>query len=174
MAVLTATLVPPAPPFEFITVKMRARPEEVRTLPRVAVNRVNASIRDFRGGALFQKFARAGPHRGHDGGRMAHFTDRKNGDVRGVRLNQFDGADGPLRIVRINIDDHYFCPHVLYLAQHRVRGAGREPYVTEDVAAHSGSFQTMLEDRQPFSVFGQKSYRYTLHGFTLFLPSVCY
>ena len=45
MAVLTATVVPPAPPFEFITVKMRARPEEVRPLLREAVKRVKASIR---------------------------------------------------------------------------------------------------------------------------------
>ena len=65
-------------------------------------------------------------------------------------------------------------PDVLHLAQHRVRGAGRETHVAEDIAAHSGSLQTMLEYRQPFSVFGQKSYRYTLHGITLFLESVCY
>ena len=57
----------------------------------------------------------------------------------------------------------YFRPDVLDLAQHRVGGAGRESHMTEDIAAHSGSFQTMLEHRQPFSVFGQKSYSYTLH-----------
>ena len=100
MAVLTATLVPPAPPLEFITVKIRARPEEVRTLLRVAVNRVNASIRASEVALAFQKFARAGAHRSHDGGRMVHFTNRENGNVRGVGLDQFDGADGPLRILR--------------------------------------------------------------------------
>ena len=77
-------------------------------------------------------------------------------------------------IVRVNIDHDYFGPHVLHLAQHRVRGAGRKSHVTEDIPAHSGSLQTMLEHRQPFSVFGQKSYRYTLHGITLSLESVCY
>ncbi len=55
---------------------------------------------------------------------------------------------------------------VLHLAQHRVRGAGGKPYVAEDIAAHPGSLQTVLEYRQPFSVFGQKSYRYTLHRHT--------
>ena len=74
----------------------------------------------------------------------------------------------------VDIDDDHFRPDILHLAQHRVRRAGREPHVAEDVAAHPGSLQTMLEHRQPFPVFGQKSYRYTLHGFTLFLESVCY
>ena len=46
--------------------------------------------------------------------------------------------------------------------------------MAEDIPAHSGSFQTVLEYRQPLPVFGQKSYRYTLHGFTLVLESVCY
>jgi hypothetical protein len=105
---------------------------------------------------------------------MAHFTDRENSNVRSVRLDQFDGADGALRILRINVEDYDFRPNVLHLAQYRIRGAGGESQVTEDVATHSGSFQTMLEYRQPFSVFCQKSYRYTLHGFTLDLASVCY
>ena len=111
----------------------------------------------------FQKFAGAGPHRGHDGGRMVQFADGKNRNFAGVGLNQFDRADGSRGIVRVNIHDDYFCPDVLYLAQHRVRGAGWKAHVTEDIAAHSGPFQTMLEHRQPFPVFGQKSYRYTLH-----------
>ena len=142
---------------------MRARPEEVRPLPREAVKRVKASIRALRGCIAFQKFAGTGAHRGHDGGRMVQFTDGKNRNFAGVRLNQFDRADGSRGIVRVNIHQDDFCSHVLYLAQYRVRGAGRKAHVAEDVAAHSGPFQTMLEHRQPFSVFGQKSYRYTLH-----------
>ena len=94
---------------------------------------------------------------------MVHFPDGKNRNFAGVRLNQFDGADGSRGIVRVNIHQDDFCPDVLNLAQYRVRGAGRKAHVAEDVAAHSGPFQTMLEHRQPFSVFGQKSYRYTLH-----------
>jgi hypothetical protein len=124
---------------EFITVKMRARPEEVRPLLREAVKR------------------------GHDGGRMVQFADGKNGNFAGVGLDQFDRADGSRGIVRVNIHQDDFGPDVLYLAQHRVRGAARKAHVTEDVTAHSGHLQTMLEHRQPFSVFGQKSYRYTLH-----------
>ena len=42
-------------------------------------------------------------------------------------------------------------------------GLDGNPGVTEDIAAHPGSLQAMLEHRQPFSVFRQKSYSYTLH-----------
>ncbi len=154
--------------------KIRARPEDVRTLLRVAGKPRQGLDQGFRGRIAIQKFAGAGTHRSHDGGRMVHFPNRKNSDIRGVRLDQFNGADGPLRAGSIDIDQDDFGPDVLNLAQHRVRGAGRETHVTEDIAAHSGSFQTMLEHRQPFPVFSQKSYSYTLHGFTLLLASVCY
>ncbi len=107
----------------------------------------------FGGGAAFQKFAGARPHRGHDGGGMAHFAHGKNRNVAGVGLNQFNGTDGPLRIAGIDIDDHNFCPDILDLAQHRVRGTGWESRVAEDISAHSGAFQAMLEYREPFPVF---------------------
>ena len=44
-----------------------------------------------------------------------------------------------------------------------------KPYVAEDIPAHPGSLQTVLEYRQPFSVFGQESYRYALHRLTCYL-----
>ena len=78
---------------------------------------------------------------------MIHFPNGKNRDLAGIRLDQFDGADGTLSIARIDIHNHHFGAHVLHLAQHRVGRAGREPGVAEDIAAHSGALQTMLEYR---------------------------
>src|ERR1700722_2584649 len=117
----------------------------------------------FRGSVTLQKFAGPGAHRSHDGGRMTHLADGKNRDVAGVRLNQFDGADGSVRVVRVNVEEDYFGPHVLHLAQHRVGGAGRKSRVAEDIPAHPGALQTVLEYGEPFSVFAQESNCNALH-----------
>src|SRR5256886_4225648 len=45
MAVFTATVVTPAPPFALVTVRTRARPDEVHVLPREVAKRVKDSIR---------------------------------------------------------------------------------------------------------------------------------
>jgi hypothetical protein len=94
---------------------------------------------------------------------MSHFTDGKNRDVAGVRLDHFNCADGPVWMVRIDVHDHDFRAHVLHLAQNRICGAAGKPGMTEDIPAHAASLQTMLEYRQPFPVFGEKGYRYALH-----------
>src|ERR1700730_440352 len=62
----------------------------------------------FGGCAAFQKFPSPCTHRGHDGGWVIHFTDGKNCDIAGVRVDYFNGANGSLRIVRVNIQYYYF------------------------------------------------------------------
>jgi hypothetical protein len=117
---------------------------------------------------------RAGAHRGYDDGRLIHFPDRKNCDVASIDLDQLDGADGTLRFARINVYHRHFRPRVLYLAQYRVSGRSRKADMAENHAAHAGLLQTVLEHWKPVPVFGQKSYRYSLHGLTLCPKSVCY
>jgi hypothetical protein len=56
---------------------------------------------------------------------------------------------------------------ILHLSQNRIGGTRRKSYVAEDISAHSGSFQVVLENGKPLFVFSQNSYCYTLHGITL-------
>ena len=64
-------------------------------------------------GVVIEKLARARPHRGHNVRRLVHFADGKNRDLGNASVNQFDGADGSLRIVRIDIDQNDFNPLIL-------------------------------------------------------------
>ena len=118
---LTATLVAPAPPLEFITVKIRARPDVARPLLRDAVKRVNASIRASEV-ALRSRNSRARPHGSHNGWPVVHFADGENRNLARTCLDEFYGADGPLSVLRVEVDDDHFSPDILHLAQDRIRG----------------------------------------------------
>ena len=69
-------------------------------------------------------------------------------------MDQFNGADGALYVVGIDIHQHYFGADILYLAHDGIGGAGREADMGEDVSAHVRCLQTMLEHRHSLFVLG--------------------
>ncbi len=101
----------------------------------------------FGAGRIIEKLSGAGAHGGHNAGWLPHGAVGKNGQLQRVRLDQFDGADGGLRILRRNIDDHHFGPEILNLAQDGVCGAGGKADVGVYGAGQAGGFQAALEFR---------------------------
>ena len=82
-------------------------------------------------------------------------------------MDQFDGVHGALHALRINVDQYDFGANILNLAQDRVGRAGGKPHVPKDIAAHLGTLQPLLEDREPFFVLGKEGDRYAMHGWNL-------
>jgi hypothetical protein len=72
-----------------------------------------------------------------------------------------------LGVLRINIDEDDFRPHILDLAQDGVGGASGKAEMPEDGAAHLGAFDAMLEHRKAFSILAKKGDCYTVHGWGL-------
>ena len=95
--------------------------------------------------AAIQKLPGPGPHRSYDRRRMTHFSDGKDGDVAGGRVDEFNGINRPLRIVGINIDQNDFAPRILDLAQDRVGGAHGKAEVNVVGPAQVGGFEAGLQ-----------------------------
>ena len=53
-------------------------------------------------------------------------------------------------------------------------GLDGKPHVSKNIAAHLRALQPLLEDREPFFVFGKKGDRYAMHGWNLnYVPVRC-
>ena len=98
-------------------------------------------------GGIVQKLARSGAHAGHDGGGLLHGAVGENGQLQSVGLNQFDRADGGMRIVGRDIDDHNFGAQILNLTKNRVGGAGRKADVAEYGARQARRLDAALQFR---------------------------
>src|SRR6266849_3930859 len=115
------------------------------------------------GGATVQKLARSRPHRGDDVGRLGQFSSRKNCDVPGGGVNHFNGADGPLRILWINIHQHDFRPLIEYLPEHCVAGGHGKPDVAEHGPGHMSAFDPRIQNRGLFAVLREDGDGYPVH-----------
>ena len=106
-------------------------------------------------GRTIHKLAGARPHCGNDDQRLVHFTDGKNGDVRNAGVDQFDGADGPLRIPRINIHEDDLGPLVLQLPQYRIAWTGRKTDVAQHRSSQMGALDAGIQDDGLFAILGK-------------------
>jgi hypothetical protein len=111
---------------------------------RLEAKRVRASSR---ASGVVDVFAGAGAHAGHNTGRLRHLAVGENGDLQGSCADEFDGADGALRVLARNVNHDDFGPRILQLAQNGV-GWSRGKYgAAEYRFAQARRFQTNLQRR---------------------------
>ena len=101
----------------------------------------------FGASAVIQVFAGPGAHAGHNRGGLLHAAVGENRQLQGIGLNEFDRADGRLRILRRDIDDDDFGAQILNLAEDGVSGAGRKADIAEHGPGQTGSLYPALQFR---------------------------
>ncbi len=109
----------------------------------------------FVAGGAVDKLAGAGTHGGDDGGRLIHLADGKNSDVGNAGVDEFDGANGALRVARIDIDQDDFGALVLQLPQNGVARPEREAGLAHHGASQMRAFDTGVQDDGLFAVLGE-------------------
>jgi len=110
----------------------------------------------FTAGAMIQKLARAGAHGGNDVGGLVHFTDGKNRDVGGAGMDEFDRANGTLRILRVDAHENNFGALILQLAQNGVTRSNWETDVAQHGPSQIGALHPAVEYDGLFAVLGQE------------------
>ena len=70
-------------------------------------------------------------------------------------MNHFDGADGPLRISRINIHQDDFGALVLQLTQQRIARSRWKPDVAQYSSSQMSAFQARVKDDGLFAILGK-------------------
>ena len=114
-------------------------------------------------GAPVEKFARARSHGGDDVSRLAHLADRKNCDVAGGGMNHFNGADGTLRILRINIHHHNFRTLIEDLTKHGIARCRGESDMAEHGPGHVSAFHPGVQNDGLFAILGKDGDGYPVH-----------
>jgi hypothetical protein len=105
---------------------------------------------------MIQKLARPGSHGGNNVRGLVHFAHRKNRDFGNAGVDQFDGADGPLRILRINVHHHNFRALILQLTQNGVARPCREPDMAQYRTRQIGALHAAIEYDGLLAVFGKE------------------
>src|SRR5579864_298539 len=90
-------------------------------------------------------FPGSSTHAGDDARWPGHLAIRENGNLLRGGANQFDGMNGPLSVMRGNVDDHYFGAGILKQTQDGVGRSSRKPDVAEYGLSQARRFQTILQ-----------------------------
>jgi hypothetical protein len=99
----------------------------------------------FGSSAVVQIFPGSGAHAGHNRGGLLHGAIGEDRQLQGVGLNELDGADGGLWILRRDIDDYNLGAQILNLAEDGIRGAGGKADVAEYGTTETSSLYTSLQ-----------------------------
>ena len=138
-------MVQPAPPLALRKVNTLALPAPPRLRVREELKRVSASSSGFGSSRIIEILASAGAHAGDDASGMGHVAVGENANLLRGGANQFNGADGALRILCGNIDDDNFRARILNLAQNGVGRSGGKPDMAEDGLSQACGFETILQ-----------------------------
>ena len=118
------------------------------------------------GGAI-QIFAGTISHAGDDIGRLAHVAGRKDSNLLSGAANQFDRADGALRIPGRDIDDNDFRTGLLKLPDNGIGRINWKSDMAEDFVPQACRLQAIPQGGEEFPVFGQKGDCNPMHGAVL-------
>ena len=102
----------------------------------------------FAAGGMIQKLARAGSHGGNNVRGLVHFAHGKNRDIGNAGVDQFDGANGSLRILRIDIHQDDFGVLILQLTQNRVARSRRETDMAQYRSGQIGALHPAVQVRR--------------------------
>jgi len=105
---------------------------------------------------VIQKLARAGSHGGNDVSGLTHFAYGENCDFGNIAVDQFDGADGSLRILRINIHQNDFGALILQLAQNRIARPRGETHMAQHRSGQVGALNPAVKNDGLFAVLGEE------------------
>src|SRR5271166_122398 len=118
-------------------------------------------------GAVVEVFSGTRSHGSHDGGGLGHAAIGEDAELQGVGLQQFDGFDGALRIVRRDINQNDLGAQVLNVAENRVGRSRRKTGKAADHASQPGGFEAGLQAGQTIAIFGEEGYSNAMHGAVL-------
>ena len=122
----------------------------------MAEKRVKASIKRFAAGGVIQKLARAGSHGGNNVCGLAHFAHGENCDFGKVAVDQFDGANGSLRILRIDTHQDDFGVLILQLAQNRIARPGGKPDMAQHRSGQVGALDPAVQCDGLFAILSEE------------------
>src|SRR6266853_1220729 len=106
---------------------------------------------------MIQKLTRSRSHGGNNVRRLVHFANRKNRDSRNVGVDQFDGADRSLRILRIDIHQDNFGALIQQLTQNGIARSRREPDMAQYGSGKIGTLDPAIQYDGLFAVLGEES-----------------
>jgi hypothetical protein len=105
---------------------------------------------------VIQKLARAGSHGGNNIRGLTHFAHGENCDFGKVAMDQFDGANGSLRILGIDTHQDDFGVLILQLTQNRIARSGGETDMAQHGSGQVGALDPAVQCDGLFAILSEE------------------